>query len=114
MAGKIVFPVGSLGSKHAPPEATPVGVVNAPGPPFDIPVTPPGNSHTAKTSEPVLPLPNVLNTNRSPAESPLPLASRPDCNVTGWPVWVRNTDPNWYPFRTAFSQPLSVFAFGIS
>src|SRR4029077_1036656 len=78
IAGKKVPPFGSDGSKHAPPDETPVGVAKAPGPPLDRPTAPPGSSPNANTSEPVRVVAKGFREARSPAESPLPFESSPD------------------------------------
>src|SRR5216110_642331 len=114
MAGKNVLPVGSLGLKHAPPANTPVGVLNAPGPPLEGPVVPPGSSQTAYTSVPTLPVAKGLTDARSPAESPLPLESTPpDWRVTDCPVCARKTDWTWNPFTKVLTKRLSDLIPGI-
>src|ERR1700722_206413 len=116
MAGKNCCEPGVLALnaelKHAPPLATPVGVLNAPGPPLENAVVPPGISQTAKTSEPVRPTPCGLKTTRSPAVSPLPLESTADCRVIGWPDCARNTEPIWKPLTKVFTNALSLFRLG--
>src|SRR5262249_4739951 len=111
------FPVGSVGSKHPPPAATPVGILNAPAPPLDNPVAPPGNSQTAKTSAPAPTVPKGFSEARPPAVSTFPLESipaLPDCSVTGCPVWARYTAFTSYPLSKALSNRLSDVVRGTS
>ncbi len=56
-------------------------------------VVPAVAAQTGKTSDPARPVANGFGEARSPAESPLPFESIPDCSVTGCPVCARCTEP---------------------
>src|SRR5882757_779330 len=80
-----------------------------------IRVAPPAPSlHTGLTIDPVKPAPAGLKMVRSPAVSPLSLASTPESGVTGWPDCARYVPLHSHPFATPRTNRFSFRTFGRS